>query len=42
MKRFAEQGVVADAMSPTDLGKLYARESAKWAKVIKDAKIEPE
>jgi len=41
-KKLSEQGVEADAMSPAELGKLYAAESAKWAKVIRDAKITPE
>lgn len=41
-EQLAHQGVEPDAMSPADLGKLYAAESAKWAKVIRDAKIAPE
>ncbi|HEX4781267.1 MAG TPA: tripartite tricarboxylate transporter substrate binding protein [Usitatibacter sp.] len=41
-KKLAEDGVEADAMSAPQLGKLYAAESAKWAKVIRDAKITPE
>ncbi|HXF81022.1 MAG TPA: tripartite tricarboxylate transporter substrate binding protein [Usitatibacter sp.] len=41
-QQLAHQGVEPDAMSPAELGKLYAAESAKWAKVIKDAKITPE
>jgi len=36
------QGVEADAMSPGELGRLFRTESAKWAKVIKDARIQPE
>jgi tripartite-type tricarboxylate transporter receptor subunit TctC len=41
-KRLAEQGLQADPMTPAELGKHYAAESAKWAKVIRDAKITPE
>jgi tripartite-type tricarboxylate transporter receptor subunit TctC len=41
-QQLAHQGVEPDAMSPAELGKLYASESAKWAKVIRDAKIAPE
>ena len=41
-EQLAHQGVEPDAMSPAELGKLYAAESAKWAKVIRDAKIELE
>ncbi|HSS27462.1 MAG TPA: tripartite tricarboxylate transporter substrate binding protein, partial [Usitatibacter sp.] len=41
-QQLAHQGVEPDAMTPSDLGKLYASESARWAKVIKDAKITPE
>ena len=33
------QGLEADAMSPAELGNLYRSETAKWAKVIRDAKI---
>jgi tripartite-type tricarboxylate transporter receptor subunit TctC len=36
------QGLEADAMSPDELAALYKAESAKWAKVIKDAKIPQE
>jgi tripartite-type tricarboxylate transporter receptor subunit TctC len=41
-KRLAEQGVEADAMTPTELAVLFKAETAKWAKVIKDAKIQQE
>ena len=36
------QGVEADAMKPDELKAQYSKEFAKWAKVIKDAKIKPE
>src|SRR5258706_2555448 len=36
------QGLEADAMKPEELAALFKSESAKWAKVIKDAKIAPE
>lgn len=36
------QGLEADAMTPVELGKHFQAESAKWAKVIRDAKITPE
>jgi tripartite-type tricarboxylate transporter receptor subunit TctC len=36
------QGVEADAMKPEELAALYRNETAKWAKVIKDAKIQAE
>ena len=41
-EKLREQGVEADAMKPDELGALYRKESAKWAKVIKDAKIPAE
>jgi tripartite-type tricarboxylate transporter receptor subunit TctC len=41
-KKLAEQGVEADPMTPDALAALFKSESAKWAKVIKDAKIQPE
>jgi tripartite-type tricarboxylate transporter receptor subunit TctC len=41
-KKLQEQGVEADAMTPAELTALFKSESAKWAKVIKDAKIQPE
>ena len=41
-RKLATQGVQPDPMSPEELGKLYDSESAKWAKVIRDAKITPE
>ena len=36
------QGLEADAMKPEELTALFKTESAKWAKVIKDSKIQPE
>jgi tripartite-type tricarboxylate transporter receptor subunit TctC len=36
------QGLEADAMSPAELASLYRTETAKWAKVIRDAKIAAE
>ena len=36
------QGLEADAMKPDALAALFKSETAKWAKVIKDAKIPPE
>ena len=33
------QGLEVDAMTPAELGKHFQSETAKWAKVIKDAKI---
>jgi tripartite-type tricarboxylate transporter receptor subunit TctC len=41
-KRLAEQGVDADGMGTAELKTLYASETAKWSKVIKDAKVKPE
>jgi tripartite-type tricarboxylate transporter receptor subunit TctC len=41
-KKLAEQGVEADAMTPTELAALFKTETAKWARVIKDAKIQQE
>jgi tripartite-type tricarboxylate transporter receptor subunit TctC len=41
-EKLREQGVEADAMKPAELGALYKAETAKWAKVIRDAKIQPE
>ena len=41
-KRLAEQGVEADAMTPTELAALFKSETAKWSKVIKGANIQPE
>jgi tripartite-type tricarboxylate transporter receptor subunit TctC len=41
-KRLADQGVEADAMTPAELSALFKSETAKWARVIKDAKIQPE
>ena len=39
-EKLRDQGLEADAMAPDKLGALYRSESAKWAKVIRDAKIE--
>jgi len=36
------QGLDADPMTPDELGGLFKSETAKWAKVIRDAKIQPE
>jgi tripartite-type tricarboxylate transporter receptor subunit TctC len=36
------QGLEPDAMAPEELAALFKSETAKWAKVIKDAKIQPE
>jgi tripartite-type tricarboxylate transporter receptor subunit TctC len=36
------QGLEADAMKPDELAALFKAESAKWAKVIRDSKIQPE
>jgi tripartite-type tricarboxylate transporter receptor subunit TctC len=41
-KKLQEQGVEADAMTPGELAALFKSETAKWAKVIKDAKIQAE
>ena len=41
-EKLREQGLEADAMAPDELGKLYRSETDKWAKVIRDAKIEKE
>ena len=36
------QGLEANPMTPGELGSLFKSEAALWAKVIKDAKIQPE
>jgi tripartite-type tricarboxylate transporter receptor subunit TctC len=41
-EKLKEQGLEADAMKPEDLAALYRAETAKWAKVIKDARIQPD
>ena len=41
-ERLRGQGVEADAMTSDELATLYRNETAKWAKVIKDAKIAAE
>jgi tripartite-type tricarboxylate transporter receptor subunit TctC len=41
-EKLKEQGLEADAMKPDELAALFKAETAKWAKVIKDAKIQPE
>jgi tripartite-type tricarboxylate transporter receptor subunit TctC len=41
-KRLAEQGVDAEAMTTEALAKLFQSETAKWAKVIREAKIQQE
>lgn len=40
--KLREQGLEADAMSPDELAKHFQAETAKWAKVIRDAKIQAE
>jgi len=40
--RLEELGAVPMPMSPTQFGQLVADDTAKWAKVIKDAGIKPE
>ena len=41
-ERLKDQGLEADAMKPEELAALFRKESAKWAKVIKDSRIQPE
>ena len=41
-EKLKEQGLEADAMTPDELAALYRTETAKWAKVIKDARIDKE
>ena len=41
-EKLKDQGLEADAMKPDELGALYRSEAAKWAKVIKEAKIQPD
>ena len=41
-ERLKDQGLEADAMKPEELGALFRIESAKWAKVIRDSRIQPE
>ena len=41
-ERLKGQGLEADAMSPDELAKLFRSETAKWAKVIADARIQAE
>jgi tripartite-type tricarboxylate transporter receptor subunit TctC len=36
------QGLEPDSMTPDELASLFKSETVKWAKVIKDAKIQPE
>lgn len=36
------QGLEPDSMTPDELGRLFKSEAAMWAKVIKNAKIQPE
>jgi tripartite-type tricarboxylate transporter receptor subunit TctC len=38
-EKLREQGLEADAMKPEELARHYASETAKWAKVIRDARI---
>jgi tripartite-type tricarboxylate transporter receptor subunit TctC len=41
-KRFETEGGEAVQMSPDDFGRFIASETAKWAKVVKEAGIKPE
>jgi tripartite-type tricarboxylate transporter receptor subunit TctC len=41
-EKLRAQGVEADPMKPEELAALFRSESAKWAKVIKDAKVKQE
>jgi tripartite-type tricarboxylate transporter receptor subunit TctC len=41
-ERLKVQGVEADAMKPEELASLYQKETAKWAKVIRDSKVASE
>jgi tripartite-type tricarboxylate transporter receptor subunit TctC len=41
-EKLREQGLEADAMKPEELAALYRKETAKWAKVIRDSKLQPE
>ena len=41
-EKLREQGLEADAMKPEELARHYQSETAKWAKVIRDAKIQAE
>jgi tripartite-type tricarboxylate transporter receptor subunit TctC len=41
-EKLKDQGLEADAMKPDELAALFKSETAKWAKVIRDAKIQPE
>ena len=41
-ERLKGQGLEADAMKPEELAAHFKAESAKWAKVIRDSKLQPE
>jgi tripartite-type tricarboxylate transporter receptor subunit TctC len=41
-KRFETEGGEAVQMSPEDFGRFIVSETAKWAKVVKEAGIKPE
>jgi tripartite-type tricarboxylate transporter receptor subunit TctC len=41
-ERLKDQGLESDAMTSEELGALFRAESAKWGKVIRDAKLKPE
>jgi tripartite-type tricarboxylate transporter receptor subunit TctC len=41
-EKLREQGVESEPMKPEELAALYRAESAKWTKVIRDAKLQPE
>ena len=41
-EKLKEQGLEADAMKPAELAALFKSETAKWARVIRDARIAAE
>ena len=42
LKQLHDHGVEPDAMSPDELGKFFHAEFDKWAKVARDAKLQPQ
>jgi tripartite-type tricarboxylate transporter receptor subunit TctC len=42
VKRLHDRGLEPDSMSPDELGKFYRTEFDKWAKVARDAKLQPQ
>jgi tripartite-type tricarboxylate transporter receptor subunit TctC len=42
LKQLHDHGLEPDPMSPDDLGKFYRTEFDKWAKVARDAKLQPQ